>query len=114
MAGVTRLELSGCSTAALHGPEPPAWQALVHLTSLRRLVLGGREQLHRRNDAAAAAAASEMALRHAAALGTLAALLPEGCQVQAEPPSVRLWWRACQVKSFACTPKFGWTSSRIN
>lgn len=91
VAGATRLELSSYSATSLHGMEPPASQALGGLPALRRLVLGGREQLRRRNDAAGAAAVRNMESRHAAAVAALEALLPEGCEVQAEPPLVHLW-----------------------
>lgn len=89
--GLTRLELTGCSAEALHGAMPAVGQALGSLAGLRCLVLGGREELSGPRSTETVAAARAMRERHATAMAALQALLPAGCEVQAEAPSVRLW-----------------------
>lgn len=90
-AGLTRLELSGCSAADLRRAEPPAAPVLGRLMSLLSVVLGGHDSLRHRNNAEGAAKAKQVSGDHEAAVAALQALLPAGCRVQAEPPAVHLW-----------------------
>lgn len=89
--GLTRLELGGCSAAALHSAEAAVGQALHGLAALRCLVLGGREELSLQRSPEAEAAAREVQERHAEAEAALRALLPPGCEVEAASPAVHLW-----------------------